>query len=491
MKNIILIFVFVNIIFGLNAQSPTGTISSASGFTVDPLTNIIFTLTLANEPSGYTREIFWTGAGIINQGTNGLTTFITQYKNQSNNPVNDIAASVTYTIRDKNNKITDTKLINSSSTVKTVTVRFIGSIASMNMSGDVSENPSNNSTLGIPCGTKSLDISVPTPATDPNVGVTYTWSLPSGWSGSSTSNTISTSTNAGQTNGAISVVARRTDGTFTQSYSVNVTRPRVGAATFTSFPTANVCHNSSVSVQTTATNVTTYNWTTTGSLELTYTYNWLYALMKAKSSGSSGTVTLTVDNTCLSPQSVTRTIYVGGPVITSATVNWQPLAIPNYINNPGFLTINVNNAVGSSTNWTILNGAGNIYDAGQNQVSVYAYPFMRVEGVTSNQCGKGEARTFYVQNISGGYYRMTSPNPTPNLISMDVLAMNALKKVTLVSDANPGIVRMYNANGSVNAQTHRDNNLLSFDVNNLPRGRYYLNFSFDGNKNFTEQIDLN
>ena len=69
--------------------------------------------------------------------------------------------------------------------------------------------------------------------------------------------------------------------------------------------------------------------------------------------------------------------------------------------------------------------------------------------------------------------------------------MNALKKVTLVRDAHPGVVRMYNANGSLNADTHRNNNLLSFDTANLPRGLYYLNFTFEGNKTFTEQIMLN
>ena len=65
------------------------------------------------------------------------------------------------------------------------------------------------------------------------------------------------------------------------------------------------------------------------------------------------------------------------------------------------------------------------------------------------------------------------------------------KKVTLVRDAHPGVVRMYNANGSLNADTHRNNNLLSFDTGNLPRGLYYLNFTFEGNKTFTEQIMLN
>lgn len=45
------------------------------------------------------------------------------------------------------------------------------------------------------------------------------------------------------------------------------------------------------------------------------------AVILSGASGSNGMITLTTDNMCQSPKSVTRTIYVGGPVITNATVN--------------------------------------------------------------------------------------------------------------------------------------------------------------------------
>lgn len=157
------------------------------------------------------------------------------------------------------------------------------------------------------------------------------------------------------------------------------------------------------------------------------------------------------------------------------------------------MNITANNLVGTNYSWTVTQGTGSIYynTPNSNAVSAYAYPFVQIQAATSNQCGSGETRTFYLYDISNGYYRMASPNPTTNIISTDVIVMDALKKVTLVSDARPGIVRMYNANGSLNADTHRNNNLLSFDVGNLPRGRYYLNFVFEGKKTFTEIIDLN
>ena len=345
------------------------------------------------------------------------------------------------------------------------------------------------SSIQLACGQQSLNLSIPTPTTDPFSTIIYQWEFP--WGTVTTSDpSISTTSNVGKADGTVFVRAKRTDGTFVQVFYFNIFRPRVGTATISGIPSTNLCYNSAIPISANATNAYIYNWSTTGAV----TTGWAISnsvIILSGSTGSSGTITLSADNACESPQTITGTIYVGPPAITSATVDWLPLAYPNYINNPGFLTINVNIAVGSSTNWTLLNGSGNIYYAGQNQVSVYAYPFMRVEGVTSNQCGTGEARTFYVQDISNGYYRMASPNPATSIISSDILAMDALKKVTLVSSARPGIVRMYNANGSLNADTHRNNNILSFDTGNLPRGLYYLNFFFEGNRNYTEQIELN
>ena len=492
MKKIIAFLMFLSCFIMANSQNPTAVIQcSPVAFNCDnvnPETEVTYHADIYNnlldENVGWGRFIKWeTEGNLIGTPTGqGTVDFKVTWANTSNssNP-KKVKLLVTWT------KLSPSGFF-SKSDEKPVIVRYIAPITSMNIPVGTPTNPSKGSTVTVPCSV--FNISVPTPVTDPPTAVTYTWSLPSGWTGSSTTNTITVNAQTGNV-GTISVQAQRADGTFIQSYSVNIERPEVSTPTITSLPTANVCYNNYTSIQTTATNVTNYTWTSTGAIDITYTYNWLYAQIKAKNTGSSGIVTLTVDNGCGSSKSVTGTIYVGPPAITSATVDGQPLSYPNYIYNPGFLTINVNNSQGSSTNWTLLNGSGNIYYAGQNQVSVYAYPFMRVEGVTSNQCGTGEARTFYVQDISNGYYRMASPNPATSIISSDILAMDALKKVTLVSAARPGIVRMYNANGSLNADTHRNNNILSFDTGNLPRGLYYLNFFFEGNRNYTEQIELN
>ena len=495
MKKAIIFLFFVSQFIALNGQTVNiGCSGGADCFSVTPcatpntyLANINDgSRTVTSGTNGYSRDVSWSSAGAkssaIAAGDN--STYSVTWTNQPNSTADFVTLRVKYS---HNTNSADTLTVYAQ---KAVTVKYMAPISQMSINGVVASQTQANS---VACGTQPITIGVPTPTTNPSSGITYTWFLPSGWSfapGSPTnSNTISVNPSAG-TSDNILVQARRNDVPCLQeSYLISVTRPLAGTPTLTGVPTASICIGSYFYLIGNTTNATSYTWSTTGALSNTFSDNGFAEILTT--SGTSGTVTFTVDNSCLSPKRVTQTIYVGPPAITSATVDWQPLAYPNYINNPGFLTITVNNSEGSSTNWTLLNGSGNIYYAGQNQVSVYAYPFMRVEGVTSNQCGTGEARTFYVQDISNGYYRMASPNPATSIISSDILAMDALKKVTLVSAARPGIVRMYNANGSLNADTHRNNNILSFDTGNLPRGLYYLNFFFEGNRNFTEQIELN
>ncbi len=412
----------------------------------------------------------------------GSTTSFIARKNVTNTPAKNVKATVT--VSRLVNGTVQTKTLFPE---KTVVIKHIAPITSMTLSGAVSATLTNNSTVSIPCGSQSLLVSVPTPITDPSASVIFTWSLPSGWSGSSTSNTINVTPSAG-TSGTIAVSARRSDGTLTQSFSVGVTRPLVGTPTITAEYPANdnaICPGEYKQFKVTATGATIFSWSpiSTGSL---YNPN---AQITLTALTSKTTLTATVNNACNAPQTTSKTVFVGVASPETATVNGGSLSVPNYIFNPALLNV-WTNEVGVSYGWQVTNGTGSFYYNGQNSVSAYAYPFVRIEATISNRCGAGPATAFYLYNVSGGYYRMTSPNPATSTVSTEVIVMDALKKMTLVSDAHAGIVRMYNANGSPNADTHRNNNLLSFDVGNLPRGKYFLNFTFEGNKTFTEQIVL-
>ena len=495
MKNILLIIV-CNIFFIVESFGQTAEIQCFAGglncFQPDPGTSISYTVHVTDNGQGWHfKAATWeaTPTSAVTSASPNGSTFEVIWANVNNSVQKKVKATVTVE-RNKPDNTIESKTL----TVieQNVSVKYISPITQLTISGSgiSTSTLASGNTIQLACGQQSLNLSIPTPTTDPFSPITYQWEFP--WGIVTTSGpSISTTSDVGQADGIVFARAKRTDGTFVQVFYFNIIRPRAGIPTITGIPSNSLCAGSYVLLDASAANSYSFTWTTTGALSIPFAIS-NSAYVVPSGSGSSGTVTVTANNACqLSQQSVAYTIYVGPPVITSATVDWLPLAYPNYINNPGFLTINVNNAVGSSTNWTLLNGSGNIYYAGQNQVSVYAYPFMRVEGVTSNQCGTGEARTFYVQDISNGYYRMASPNPATSIISSEILAMEGLKKVTLVSAARPGIVRMYNANGSLNADTHRNNNLLSFDTGNLPRGLYYLNFFFEGNRNFTEQIELN
>ncbi len=147
---------------------------------------------------------------------------------------------------------------------------------------------------------------------------------------------------------------------------------------------------------------------------------------------------------------------------------------------------------GITYDWSVLQGTANIYydQPTSNQVSVYAYPFARINGNITNRCGS-TATTFYIYNSSTGFYAMKSPNPATTIVSATVIANDVLKSVTLINHPTGTIARQFVVRATTNAKVHKQDKDISFDVDDLPRGIYFLNFIFEGNKTLTEQIRLN
>jgi hypothetical protein len=371
---------------------------------------------------------------------------------------------------------------------RNVTVKHIGAITSMGFGGGTSPtNPANNTNVVVPCGGQSFPISCATPVTDPASSIVYTWSLPSNWSGSSSTNSITVTPTAGS-GGTIAVSARRTDGTTIQTYSVSVTRPVVTAPTIAtidgSLLSKAICAGSSKTFTGSASNVGSRLWTTSGGLSL---FGPSSAPNVIIGGSSKGVLTLTVDNACQSPKSKSVDIFIGAPTIQTATVNGGSLSTPNYISNPCLLNIGTGES-GVTYNWVVTNGTGSIYYNGNNQVSAYAYPFVRIDATIGNLCGTSTPTAFYLYNVGGGFYKMASPNPATNTVSADVILMGALKSMTLVSDTRASVVRTFSPTGVINTDTQRASNTVSFDVSRLARGRYYLNFTFEGDKKFTNKL---
>lgn len=245
MKNlfVMLTFFFFGVItYGQSLTPPTINISqnpietvncgSTTCFRADPGVEHTYSVTPTSDGS-YTTNSGWTRSNPTWEAT--ANTFTppqfgqgpdpTMYKaiwnNAPNSPARTIKVTYTYT------KVGETSQSFSKEVV--VIVKHIGPITAMTIAAASPSNPTNGSTVSVPCGANSFTISVSPPATDPASAINYTWSLPANWTGSSTTNSITVTPNAG-VGGAITVSAKRADGNVVRSYSVNVTRPTVESA---------------------------------------------------------------------------------------------------------------------------------------------------------------------------------------------------------------------------------------------------------------------
>ncbi len=132
----------------------------------------------------------------------------------------------------------------------------------------------------------------------------YTWTLPGGWSGSSTTNLIATT--AGANGGTISVTASNTCGTSSPQ-SLSVTVESAPATPGTISGNATVCAGSANTYSVTAVpGATSYTWTLPGGWSGSSTTNSIATTAGA----SGGTISVTASNTCgtSSPQSLQVTV---------------------------------------------------------------------------------------------------------------------------------------------------------------------------------------
>jgi hypothetical protein len=494
------------------AQTVTVACVTQNCFFVDPSTPIqintaTYTAVITNQPAFDNRDFQWTRSTGFNN-TNGDTNlnFSGTWDNVTNNPTRWVKVTVTWhkwkDTNDKSKGEVDGYPIQRNSSEATVIIKHIASISSMTVSnGNPSTISSGGGSTTIPCGPQSFTVSVPTPFTDPNAGVTYTWQLPSGWSGSSTSNTITVNANAGG-GGTISVTAKRTDGNFTQTFFVNIVRPLVSDVTMSNNTATAICPSGgSRTIFATATNGSTFVWSATGPFNI---YNIITGFVAVSATGNGqGTLTVIADNACNVPKTVTRTIFGGVPTSDriQALVNSGSNNTINFIYNPPALLSLVTQEQELSPNWQVTNGTGNIYWNGSDfSRTAYPSPFMIVKASATNVCGSSDIAFFYLQDVSGGYYRIASPNPNEtNSIDVEMsdgMLQRGLKGIEVVSHNENRRVhtadiaqlrRNANANGNGNGSDKRN---IKINVNNLPRGLYYLNLSFEGDKNFTERIVL-
>jgi hypothetical protein len=489
MKKIILITLLFISYFISYAQTVTLLCGGPGcGSSVDPSATGVqnWTAVTAAFPQGSTITGFtWTLVGSTTQSqTTTVNNLNVQWANTANNPAHTIKVCVNFTV----SGAPQTPIC---SNVVTQAVKFIGPITSMTVTGaGLNTSVSTGATVTVPCGSQSLTLSVPTPVTDPVSALTFTWNVPAGWSGSSTTNSINLTSNAGSSDAQIIVTARRTDGTIVQSFILNIIRPRPTNVIINGgFP--NICVGQSVTLTGSSTNGTSGSWSVTSNLTITSQTS--TSVNITGNANGIGNVVYTATNACNSPASSPQGyVYVGTPIISTKTVNGAPSQSVNTVfSNPVILSTGTPyNAV--TFNWTTVGGVGNIYPNYANCTAYVNGTFLRVRSELSNTCGTGEAYVYYLLKQGAALFTMSTPNPATSQVAMKVdkeVAQNLLKSVVLVSDARSTVVKTYDVTGSKAKGAFNSDAIISFDVSDLPRGKYYLNIVFEG-KNYSEIIIL-
>ncbi len=508
MKQIISIFIlFFFIITCSQAQSVSIICTSGSCYNTDPspvAPTYSASTTDGIYSTGWTKSYSWNtyGDGLATNSSSQATSVY--WNNTPNTPTKRICVTVTYT----NNTTYVTRQI---SACATVIVKYIGPITSINIPGASPSNPANGGSCSVLCGVQNITISVPTPATDPTATVVYTWNLPSGWSGSSTSNSIAVTTDVGVSNGSLSVSAKRSDGTGTviQTYSVTITRPRVESASISSVAWSPddkpLCSSETRQLSGASTaNATSFSWTTTGGTSITAGANQSIVTVNGS---SNGTLTLAATNAC----SVTKTriwnIYAGVPQVAGSEVlvDGHPNYYPNYTSGSSYISIQGGGTC-QTYKWELFGGSGYFYpgycgscsnvfngitfnDCNSGNASTTSSMAIRVR--TANRCGQGVDVIIPLQTTGG--YRMTSPNPAINTVSVEFEkeSTNTLKSLKLVNANTSAIARSFDVVSAQKTQYFSSTNLVTFDVTNLQRGNYYLLLTFGAeNKTFSELIHL-
>jgi PKD-like domain/Metallo-peptidase family M12/Secretion system C-terminal sorting domain len=220
----------------------------------------------------------------------------------------------------------------------------------------------------------------------------YTWTLPSGWSGTSTTNSITTT--SGSAGGNITVKANNACGSSavrTLAVTISSVAP---AQPGTISGSASVCPSSSQTYSVAAVSgATSYTWTLPSGWGGTSTTN----SITTSSGTAGGTVSVKANNGCGS--SAVRTLTVAISALPA-----QPSAITGLksgICNQSSVSYSINNVAGVTYNWSFSTGGASIASGqGTNTITVNyaAYTTGSLTVTGNNSCGAGAARTVTVKS---------------------------------------------------------------------------------------------
>jgi hypothetical protein len=292
------------------------------------------------------------------------------------------------------------------------------------------------------CGGTTQTYSV----TNDPVATSYTWTLPSGWSGTSTTNSISAT--VGTTGGTITVVANGSCGN-SSSQTINVTVSNgIPSQQVTINGNLTVCANANQTYTTPSNpNATSYTWTLPSGWSGTSTTNSINATVGT----TGGTVTVTANNTCGSSTPQTATINVTN--------------IDNTVDLTG-LTLTANQA-GATYQWLDCNNGNTPISGETNQSFTPAANGNYAVEITLNGCMETSSCT--VVN-SVGITETSADNLTifPN-------PGNGIYTISNISSQGNIRIKIYTAEGKIIFQESSFSETdITVDISSHPQGVYLL-----------------
>ena len=252
---------------------------------------------------------------------------------------------------------------------------------------------------------------------NPVAGATsYNWTLPSGWTGSSTTNNITTT--AGSSGGNISVTA---------SFACGVSLPQTLAVSVLSVPvlsgtisgSTNVCSGAQATFSITSLNgATNYNWTAPAGWAITNNNN--SAVMTAGS--ASGNVTINVDNACGVSNTLQLAVTVSSTPAQPGAISGSQSVCSGSTNTYSIATV----SGASSYTWNLPAG----WTGTSNSNTINAIAGLSSGNITvtaNNSCGNSAPQ---IINISS-----SSIPAVPSIISgLPVVCENATEVYSVIAD---------------------------------------------------------
>lgn len=222
-----------------------------------------------------------------------------------------------------------------------------------------------------------------------NGATSYTWSLPNGWSGTSSSDTINATANS--TGGNISVTANNTCGnSAAQTLAVSVTALPSNPGAISGLDT--ICNGNTTIYSVVAVNgAISYTWTLPNGWSGTSATETISTTVNS----TVGTVSVTADNTCGSSSAATLDVAVNSVPTTPAVINGDDTVCSGTSNSYSVSAV----AEANSYIWTLPNGwSGTSATETINTTSNSTGGNILV--TADNGCGSSSAATLVVSVIS-------------------------------------------------------------------------------------------